>query len=515
MEPTLNYSHTSYLAQGQQLKWEGEFESIYSNMYTPARKIGQVPVLSRTQALLALDAAVESYNKGRGAWPTAPARLRIEAMERFLEAFKAKKSVLVEALMLEIGKNKSDSEKEIDRTIYFIEETLSLYKTQDYESGRFQKTEGVYGLVRRGPLGVVLCMGPYNYPINETFALLIPALLMGNTVVVKPPKHGILATALLEKAFADSFPKGVINIVYGSGQELAGPIMQTGLVNVLAFIGGSKAAKILQEQHPQKNRLRTVFSLEAKNPAIILEDADMATAVKECVLGALSFNGQRCTAIKMIYVQNSIKAQFTQAFAQAVDELILEQPWQSNPMLTPLPGQEQLNYIQGLWEDAQAKGAKAANQKGGKLEGTAFFPVVVTDLTREMKLYHQEQFGPLVPIVGFDSIDEPIDDLAESNYGQQVALFGTQAQTLGPLIDGLTNLACRVNINSQCQRGPDVYPFTGRKDSAAGTLSIQDGLRSFSIRTMVAAKENPATTALLREIVDTQASHFIKTDPMI
>lgn len=514
MNPDFYYSHTSYLAGGQQ-HWQGETTTVYSSMYTPAKAIGTIPKLTREQALAALDAAVKMYDKGRGEWPTAPARVRIEAMERFLERFKQLKADLVNALMLEIGKNQADSAKEVDRTVQFIEDTLRLYKTQDYENGRFQLTDGVYGLVRRGPLGVVLCMGPYNYPINETFALLIPALLMGNTVVMKPPQPGVLATALLEAAFADCFPAGVINLVYGSGRELAGPIMESGAVDVLAFIGGSKAAKALQEQHPRKNRLRTVFSLEAKNPAIILPDADLNVAVKECVSGALSFNGQRCTAIKMIYVHQAIREEFIGRLATAIDQLHLSEPWDNDPLLTPLPGQEQFDYIKSLWEDAVQKGAQAANEKGGPMEGTAFFPIVVTGLTTDMQLYHQEQFGPLVPVVGFDSIEEPINDMAESNYGQQVALFGTDAQTLGPLIDGLTNLVCRVNINSQCQRGPDVFPFTGRKDSAAGTLSTQDGLRAFSVRTMVAAKAGEATTPLLRSILDAGSSHFITTDPMI
>ena len=109
----------------------------------------------------------------------------------------------------------------------------------------------------------------------------------------------------------------------------------------------------------------------------------------------------------------------------------------------------------------------------------------------------------------------PLDDMAESNYGQQVSLFGKDVKALAPLIDTLVNLVCRVNLNSSCQRGPDVYPFTGRKDSAVSTLSVHDALRSFSIRTFVASKDNAYNNAILNELLDTKKSNFVSTDYLL
>ena len=99
-----------------------------------------------------------------------------------------------------------------------------------------------------------------------------------------------------------------------------------------------------------------------------------------------------------------------------------------------------------------------------------------------------------------------------SNYGQQVSIFGKDVDTLGPIIDSMVNLVCRVNLNSACQRGPDIYPFTGRKDSAVATLSVHDALRSFSIRTFVASKDNELNKNILREMIDSKKSHFMRTD---
>ena len=129
-----------------------------------------------------------------------------------------------------------------------------------------------------------------------------------------------------------------------------------------------------------------------------------------------------------------------------------------------------------------------------------------------MDVYKEEQFGPVIPVISFSDINNPINFMADSNYGQQVSLFGNSEEKLGPIIDSLVNLVCRVNLNSSCQRGPDVYPFTGRKDSAVATLSVHDALRSFSIRTFVASKDNPTNKNILRKLIDNKRSNFIRTD---
>src|SRR4029077_17942979 len=117
----------------------------------------------------------------------------------------------------EIGKSIADSEKEFDRTVEYIKATLDALKELDNANSRFEGVEGTIGQIRRTPLGVVLCMGPFNYPLNETFATLIPALIMGNTVVFKPPQYGTLLFRPLMEAFRDAFPPGVINTIYAPG----------------------------------------------------------------------------------------------------------------------------------------------------------------------------------------------------------------------------------------------------------------------------------------------------------
>ena len=279
--------------------------------------------MDENYALKALDAADNAYKNGTGKWPTMKVYERINCMQKFVDLMKLQRDEVVKLLMWEIGKNLNDSQKEFDRTVDYINETIKEYKKIDRDGAIFQNNSGVRALIRRGPLGVVLCLGPYNYPLNETFALLIPAIIMGNTAIFKPAKHGVLLIAPLLDAFQQSFPPGVVNIVFGRGREIASPIMKTGKINVLALIGHSSSAISLQDLHPQKNRLRLVLGLEAKNPAIILDDADLDLSVNECINGALSFNGQRCTALKIIYVHEKIKEKFLNQFCKKIDDLKL------------------------------------------------------------------------------------------------------------------------------------------------------------------------------------------------
>ena len=509
-------SQNTYLVDGVLKTWKGETADVYSTIsstdtYKPTL-LGSIPQLGEEQANEALNSACHAFDRGKGLWPTMKVVDRIACMDKFVTQMKTKREEIVNLLMWEIGKTLPDSQKEFDRTIDYIYDTIEDYKQMDRDSAKFKKNSGVNAHIRRGPLGVVLCLGPYNYPLNETFCLLIPALIMGNTAIFKPAKFGVLLISPLMEAFQNSFPKGVVNIIYGRGRTLATPIMKSGKIDVLALIGHSSSAKSLQTQHPKVNRLRLVLGLEAKNPAIILPDADLDVAIEECIAGSLSFNGQRCTALKVLYVHEDIVEEFNKRFSARVDKLSFGNPWEPGVKLTPLPEPNKPAYIQGLIDDAKKHGASILNAKGGETSDNYIFPAVLYPVNKQMEVFHEEQFGPVVPVISFKNIDEPLNDIADSNYGQQVSLFGKDVHTLSPLIDSLVNLVCRVNLNSSCQRGPDVYPFTGRKDSAVSTLSVHDALRSFSIRTFLASKDNPYNNSILEELLEKKTSNFISTD---
>ncbi|HPC38989.1 MAG TPA: aldehyde dehydrogenase family protein [Exilispira sp.] len=516
------------LIDGKLFEFNEEKIEIYSPIYENNRPIylGSHPRMTSNQALLALEAAAKAFDNGNGLWPTMKVEDRIKAVEKFLTSMKKFEKEIVSLLMLEIAKSKMDSEKEFTRTISYIEDTIFALKDLDRTSSRLVIADNVYAQIRRSPLGIVLCMGPFNYPLNETFTTLIPALIMGNTVIVKPPKIGVLFFKYLLPCFAEAFPPGVVNFVYGDGPTIITPIISSGRVDVLAFIGTSKVADIIRKQHPAPHRLRCVLGLDAKNPAIVLDDADLNLTVSEIISGSLSFNGQRCTALKIIFIDRKIEKSFKQAFFEKIKEIKIGLPWEDS-FITPVAEKTKPYQLYKLVEDALSKGANAfidgdqielkdlskfLPTKESDISTQLVKPIVLWNVKENMDIYNVEQFGPLIPIVIFDSIDFPLSYIVNSNYGQQASIFSNDPQKIAKLIDPLVNQVSRVNINSQCQRGPDIFPFTGRKDSAEGTLSITDALRVFSIRSLVAFKGTQQNKEIVDKILDQRLSNFLNTD---
>jgi len=511
----------NYLVDGLLVKWDTPVQEIYSPVQTLENnilipfKIGEAPYLSQEAALEALASAKRAYANGRGPWPTMPVGERIRAIKQFTLSLQEKQVEITRLLVWETGKSTDEAIKEVERSITYINDTLDALKELDRSSSRFVIQQGIIGQIRRAPLGVVLCMGPYNFPLYETFSTMIPALVMGNTILLKPPRFGILLFQPLLEALRDSFPPGVINTVYGDGETVIPPLMASGDIDVLAFIGTSKIADRLRALHPRPNRLRCVLGLDAKNPAVILPDADIELAASECLNGSLTFNGQRCTALKIIFVHRSIAEPFLKQLENRITNLKCGMPWEANVTITPLPEPEKPAFLSELVTDALSKGAEIVNKGGGIVVGSFFYPALLYPVKNNMRIYNEEQFGPVVPVVPYDDIQEVIDYVVSSDYGQQASIFGRSSDHIATVMDALVNQVCRININSQCQRSPDSFPFNGRKNSAEGTQSVVDALRVFSIRTVVATRETDGNRDIVNEIVKGRKSHFLSTDYLL
>jgi glyceraldehyde-3-phosphate dehydrogenase (NADP+) len=507
-----------YLIDGELRPWSGPLQKIHSPIHVRGRSaetrtwIGSAPLLDEAAALEALSVAVRAYDNGRGTWPTMSVGERIRCVQRFAAAIRKKKDQIIRLLMWEIGKSVKEAAAEFERALTYVRDTLDALKELDRQSSRFVIQQGIIGQIRRAPLGVALCMGPHNFPLYETFTTLIPALVMGNTILLKPPRFGILVFQPLLEAFRDNFPPGVLTTVYGDGETVIPPLLASGQVDILGFIGTHRVADALRAIHPRPHRLRCVLGLDAKNPAVILPDADLGQAVQECIRGSLTYNGQRCTALKIIFVHRSISEKFIASMAEGIAALKCGMPWDEGVTITPLPEPDKPAYLKGLVKDALRHGARVMNPDGGTVSNTLVYPALLYPVTSAMRVYHEEQFGPVIPVVAFDDINEVIEYVVASPYGQQASVFGKNSDQLAQLVDALVNQVCRININSQCQRSPDSFPFNGRKNSAEGTQSVADALRLFSIRIVVAARETEVNREIITSIVKERKSHFLTTD---
>ena len=190
---------------------------------------------------------------------------------------------------------------------------------------------------------------------------------------------------------------------------------------------------------------------------------------------------------------------FVDALARRFEEVIPGMPWE-DARLTPVISPEHARYLRDLIEDALQHGAAMRNRDGGRCEGTLMHPALLTGITPAMRVFHEEQFGPVVPVLRFSEEDEALDYVKRARYGQQCSIFGSTPGQLRRLVTAAARYVGRVNINGKCQRGPDHFPFTGKRDSALGTVSVEEALRRFCISTVIATPEYPSNTELWRRL---------------
>lgn len=495
-----------YLSGGELRIWHGPCQKVYSpiNMWQDgrlvSREIGEYPLLGKRASLEALEAARSAFGNGNGQWPASQLAERVASVEHCLSAMNAKREEISRMIMWEIGKTYTDSLREFDRTIEYVRNTIAILREEERLTHRLKPESEIIGNTKRVARGVVLCVGPYNYPLYETFTSLAPALLMGNTVVCKPPRAGALLFRFLLEIFRDCFPAGVVNLLFGRGEDLFPPLMASGHIDSLAFIGTSATADYLKRLHPKQHRLKTALGLEAKNPALILPDADLSIACREAALGALAFNGQRCAALKIFFVHTDIADEFIKRLAEQILLFKCGMPWEDDVFITPVVDADRIRYLKLLIDDAYEKGAAVMNTGGGASEGNLFYPALLYPVDEHMRLYHEEQFGPVIPVVPYTDIETPLRYINESRYGQQASIFGKDSAAISRITNIFAHQVSRININCKCQRTPDSFPFSGKKDSGEGALSVRESLDVFSDVACVAARSTPGDRDLLEHI---------------
>jgi glyceraldehyde-3-phosphate dehydrogenase (NADP+) len=498
------------LINGEIEPWKGRVKDVFSPIHIRKsntlikKRIGSRPEMTGREALQALDAARRAFSPGNGKWSSLPLSYRIGCVERFLERLESRKENIVRTLMWEIAKPYSEIEDEFERTIGYIEQVISVASEKERASRFLKREKGILGIIHDEPFGVALCLGPYNYPLFETFSLVLPALLAGNTVIVKPPRFGVLFFDFMLEDFLDCFPPGVVNIVSGEGKTIVEPLMKSGEIDVFAFIGSRPTANRLMSLHPKKNRLRSLLGLGAKNPVIVLPDADLETAVQESILGALAFNGQRCAALKIFFVHQDIHEEFRERLSKRIANTGIGMPWMEGVRITPLADPDRITYLHELVEDALDQGGLIEKKHGGMSVESLFSPTLLSPVHSKMKIYWEEQFGPIIPLVSYAEIEAPIAYVYQSPFGQQLSIFGTKIQPMVHLVNSIKSQVARININCKCQRGPDLFPFNGRKDSAKGDFSILEIMNFFSAKTVVAARENKSNEKLFRYLRETR-----------
>lgn len=483
-----------YLISGS---WQESRNRRLINLFSPIDN----SLIGRIQSVLPKEAdiAVTDASCSQPNWAACSVAKRIAILQKAVLLIQKNKPYLSKLLTEEIGKLRKDSESEVDHAIAVINESIK----EKWQENSILKVNQEIGRVTRVPLGVVLCITPFNYPIYTTATKVIPALLSGNSVILKPSIFGSISVLhfayLLQKA---GLPAGVFNVITGYGDEIGDYLAQHELVNMISFTGSSKVGKRLAEK---AKMVHLVFELGGKDAAIVLKNADLDRAANEIVHGAFAFAGQRCMAVKRVIVDKAVKNDLVEKMKQVIlkDFAVVGDPRDKKTQLGPVISDKQADYLETLLQDALKKGATlivggkryaAFSQKlrwrkrileiSKKLirlkrgHGNYIQATLLDNVTPSMRIAWEEQFGPILPVLTVDNEEEAIKLANASEYGLDASIFTKDVSKARKLAEKLE--VGQVFINVKPHRSPDQFPFTGVKSSGLGTQGVKYSIQSMT-----------------------------------
>ncbi|CAG5535768.1 TPA: NADP-dependent glyceraldehyde-3-phosphate dehydrogenase [Streptococcus pneumoniae] len=454
-------------------KWKSSEQEI--TIYSPINQeeLGTVPAITQTEA----DEAMQAARAALPAWRALSAVERAAYLHKTAAILERDKEEIGTILAKEVAKGIKAAIGEVVRTAdlirYAAEEGLRI-TGQAMEGGGFEAaSKNKLAVVRREPVGIVLAIAPFNYPVNLSASKIAPALIAGNVVMFKPPTQGSISGLLLAKAFEEAgIPAGVFNTITGRGSEIGDYIIEHKEVNFINFTGSTP----IGERIGRLAGMRPIMlELGGKDAALVLEDADLEHAAKQIVAGAFSYSGQRCTAIKRVIVLESVADKLATLLQEEVSKLTVGDPF-DNADITPVIDNASADFIWGLIEDAQEKEAQALTPI--KREGNLLWPVLFDQVTKDMKVAWEEPFGPVLPIIRVASVEEAIAFANESEFGLQSSVFTNDFKKAFEIAEKLE--VGTVHINNKTQRGPDNFPFLGVKGSGAGVQGIKYSIEAMT-----------------------------------
>ena len=454
-------------------KWKSAEKEI--TIYSPINQeeLGTVPAMTQAE----VDEAMKAARAALPAWRALSAVERAAYLHKTAAILERDKEEIGTILAKEVAKGIKAAIGEVVRTAdlirYAAEEGLRI-TGQAMEGGGFEAaSKNKLAVVRREPVGVVLAIAPFNYPVNLSASKIAPALIAGNVVMFKPPTQGSISGLLLAKAFEEAgIPAGVFNTITGRGSEIGDYIIEHKEVNFINFTGSTP----IGERIGRLAGMRPIMlELGGKDAALVLEDADLEHAAKQIVAGAFSYSGQRCTAIKRVIVLESVADKLATLLQAEVAKLTVGDPF-DNADITPVIDNASADFIWGLIEDAQEKGAQALTPI--RREGNLLWPVLFDQVTKDMKVAWEEPFGPVLPIIRVASVEEAIAFANESEFGLQSSVFTNDFKKAFEIAEKLE--VGTVHINNKTQRGPDNFPFLGVKGSGAGVQGIKYSIEAMT-----------------------------------
>lgn len=430
----------------------------------------QAPVADATQ----VDAAVAAASRAFPAWSTTTVDERAQVVRSLISQVEERYEEIAQVIALEVGKPISASRTDVDLALMWakdvVDDQLSLLEPTIVRDTAEERIE-----VHHRPSGVVAAIVPWNFPFFQTMYKVVPALITGNTVVVKPSPTTPLNGMLLAEILAPLIPAGVVNVVGDAGE--VGPLLTSHQdVRHVSFTGSTAAGRKVAASGASTLK-RIVLELGGNDAAIVMPDADIEKAADGVFTFAFTNSGQVCINIKRIFVPRSLHDEFVQALAKRADAAVVGDALDADTELGPIQNARQFETVKGFLETAKRDGTIVAG--GSVIDRPGYFvqPTVVTQVDADSTLIHEETFGPIRSVIAYDDLDEAVRRVNDTSYGLGNSVWGTD-------VDRAAQVARRLEsgtvwVNNHFALAPDV-PFGGQKQSGMGAEFGIDGLLAFT-----------------------------------
>ncbi|MDC2866637.1 MULTISPECIES: NADP-dependent glyceraldehyde-3-phosphate dehydrogenase [unclassified Bacillus (in: firmicutes)] len=435
--------------------------------------IGQVQAITRTE----VDEAIQLAKEAQKDWAEASLQDRAQYLYKWADELVNMQDEIADIIMKEVGKGYKDAQKEVVRTADFIRYTVDEAMHMHGESMMGDSFPGgaksKLAIIQRAPLGIVLAISPFNYPVNLAAAKLAPALITGNAVIFKPATQGAISgIKMIEALHKAGLPKGLVNVVTGRGSVIGDYLVEHSGIDMVSFTGGTHTGTHLAKKAAM---IPLVLELGGKDPGIVREDADLQEAAKHIISGAFSYSGQRCTAIKRVLVHEHVADELVRLLQEEITKLSVGSPEQDSTIV-PLIDDKSADFVQSLVDDAIQKGATVII--GNKRERNLIYPTLLDHVTEDMKVAWEEPFGPILPVIRVTSDEQAIEIANKSDFGLQASVFTKDINKAFHIANKIE--AGSVQINGRTERGPDHFPFIGVKGSGMGAQGIRRSLESMT-----------------------------------
>ena len=420
-------------------KWQDAVNGELKNVYSPTNEdlIAKIQDGDEADAIKALKAAESAH----GEWSLLPARKRAEILRRFVSLIRNKRADLANLLVKEQGKLHRVAEMEVDVTCSFIEYACDWAR---HLEGNIipsdNKNEHIY--IHKVSRGVVVAITAWNFPLALAARKIGPALVTGNTVVLKPTSETPLATLeLADLAKEAGMPDGVLNIVTGSGRKLGDALCRNNITKMITMTGSTPAGQAILNAATE-TMAHVQLELGGKAPFIVMEDADLEAAAVAALHSRFDNCGQVCTCNERLYVQSSVYDQFMKIFLPMVENLKVGDPMDADTDIGPKINKAEVEHMHQLVDESVRQGATIAC--GGKKpegdlfeKGFWFKPTILTDVTQEMEIVHEESFGPILPVIKFDDKEQVIRYANDADYGLAAMVFTKNMNYVHQLVNAL------------------------------------------------------------------------------